>query len=328
MVGLAVGLLATEHRRALAAPWPWAGLGLALLVFLPNLAWQATHELATFEFASHLREEILATQGRVLFAAGQLLYFHPLTIPIWLGGLLARDRAIRPFAWLAISVFVVLLVIGGKPYYLGIVYPTLFAAGGVVLERWFATLRRLLLAYGGALATGGLSFGLLTLPILPIVTVDAVLGKMFGWAVPPIALTHDMHGMFGWEEHVATVARVSARLPREDRDRALVLTGTYSQAAALNVLGNGANLPPAVSGYMTYYLWGTPPERGDVLITYDVPRRLLERHYREVTIVDRIVAPLARPRDRELSVFLCRAPREPIASWWNEVKRNEHRRRL
>jgi hypothetical protein len=50
-----------------------------------------------------------------------------------------------------------------------------------------------------------------------------------------------------------------------------VLTGTYSQAAALNVLRKPA-VPRAVSGNMNYYLWGPDGDHGDVLIAYGVPR--------------------------------------------------------
>jgi 4-amino-4-deoxy-L-arabinose transferase-like glycosyltransferase len=39
------GWLLTTHngRRALTKPWPWAGLFLALLIFAPNIFWNATH---------------------------------------------------------------------------------------------------------------------------------------------------------------------------------------------------------------------------------------------------------------------------------------------
>jgi hypothetical protein len=37
-------------RRWLLTPWPWAGGVLALLIFLPNLLWQAAHQWETFQF--------------------------------------------------------------------------------------------------------------------------------------------------------------------------------------------------------------------------------------------------------------------------------------
>src|SRR5216684_4045972 len=42
-VGLLVAILVTPQRVALRTKWPWLGLALSLLIFLPNLLWQAQH---------------------------------------------------------------------------------------------------------------------------------------------------------------------------------------------------------------------------------------------------------------------------------------------
>src|SRR6202011_902134 len=42
-VAILIGLLATNQRKQLASRWPWLGFGLAIVVFVPNLAWQAGH---------------------------------------------------------------------------------------------------------------------------------------------------------------------------------------------------------------------------------------------------------------------------------------------
>lgn len=39
-----------DARRWLLTPWPWAGALLALILFLPNLLWQAAHQWETFTF--------------------------------------------------------------------------------------------------------------------------------------------------------------------------------------------------------------------------------------------------------------------------------------
>jgi 4-amino-4-deoxy-L-arabinose transferase-like glycosyltransferase len=41
-------LLVPGMRRWLATPWPWLGAATALVVFFPNLAWNASHEWITF----------------------------------------------------------------------------------------------------------------------------------------------------------------------------------------------------------------------------------------------------------------------------------------
>jgi hypothetical protein len=324
---LALGVIATPSRRALASRWPWFGGLVAFALFLPNLVWQAESSFATVEFMRTLRLEVLAGQGRGLFLAGQLLYFHPLAAPVWIAGLVwaftRAGRHVRPFALQFVVLLGFLFVVGGKPYYLASAYPVVLAAGGIALERWLAartTLRRALVS---SLAATGAAIGLVTLPVLPIRTVDAAVGALLGWAVPPLALTHDLHGMFGWEEHAATVDRVYRSLPPAERRRASVLTGNYSQAAALNFFRDEA-IPRAVSGNMTYYLWGPDGERGDPLIAYGLPLELLEKHYRKCAESDRIDAPLARPWDTDLPVFVCREPLGSMATLWPDVRRFGH----
>jgi hypothetical protein len=325
--GLAIGLLTTAHRRVLATPAPWIGLAIAILLFAPNLVWQAQNDFATFEFSSNLRRDILVEQGRALFALGQILYFHPLVVPVWIGGIVLAlteaGRAMRPFAVLFLVMFATLLVLGGKPYYLASAYPAVLAAGGIALERWLKERAVWWRSIVTAIATTGFAFAVLTLPLLPIRTVDAAMGALLGWIVPPMALTHDMHGMLGWDVHVDTVERVLASLPEDERARASILTGTYSQAAALNVLREHPT-PRAISGQMSYYHWGPEEGRGSVLIAYGLPREVLARYYGVVEERDRIVAPLARPWDTNLPVYVCREPRGDMATLWPALRRFDH----
>ena len=52
VIGLAAGILLTPARRYLRSPWLWAGAGVALLLFLPNLIWQAQHDFISLRFLS------------------------------------------------------------------------------------------------------------------------------------------------------------------------------------------------------------------------------------------------------------------------------------
>jgi len=49
-----------------------------------------------------------------------------------------------------------------------------------------------------------------------------------------------------------------------------------------------------------------------------------ERHYRVCTAIDRIDAPLARPWDTNLPVYLCRDPHGTIADLWPELRHYGH----
>jgi 4-amino-4-deoxy-L-arabinose transferase-like glycosyltransferase len=50
-LGALVWLLASPRARSfLKTPWPWAAALVALIIFLPNLWWQSTHQWMTFAF--------------------------------------------------------------------------------------------------------------------------------------------------------------------------------------------------------------------------------------------------------------------------------------
>jgi Dolichyl-phosphate-mannose-protein mannosyltransferase len=324
---LAVGIISTPDRKVFATRWPWLGVAVAVLFFIPNLAWQVQHDFATFEFMRSLRREILEQQGRGLYIAGQFLYFHPLVVPIGTAGLVfgfsKAGRETRPFAVLFLVMFVFLFVAGGKPYYLGCAYPAVLAAGGVALEKWLAKrakTRRVLVA---SLAVSGVAMGLVTLPALPLPTLDSAIESVLGWAVPPMALTHDLHGMYGWHDHAATIDGVVRGLPANERSQATVLVGSYSQASALNLLRTDPT-PRAVSGNMNHYFWGPDGDRGKVLVFYGLPRDLVARYYETCTETTRIHARLARPWDSNLPVFVCRGPLGVMTDWWPAVRRFGH----
>src|ERR1700676_2927457 len=43
-LGIAGGVLLSPARRYLRSPWMWAGVCLAVIIFLPNIVWQARHD--------------------------------------------------------------------------------------------------------------------------------------------------------------------------------------------------------------------------------------------------------------------------------------------
>jgi 4-amino-4-deoxy-L-arabinose transferase-like glycosyltransferase len=53
-LGLVAGVLLTSARRYLRSGWLWAGAALSIVIFLPNLIWQAQHHFISLEFLSHI----------------------------------------------------------------------------------------------------------------------------------------------------------------------------------------------------------------------------------------------------------------------------------
>ncbi|MGH7856300.1 MAG: glycosyltransferase family 39 protein, partial [Candidatus Binatia bacterium] len=214
-VGIAASVLLTPMRRHLLSPWPWAGGMLALFLFLPNLLWQVEHGWPTVEFLRGLNARVAPHVNPVIFAAGQLIYMNPVTVPVWIAGLLwlfgENGRRYRALGWIWIAAFTLLATAGGKVYYLAAAYPPLFAAGAVAFERRRtraesrATPRRrwLLPRPLNALLVGGLFVLPASLPILPIDATERYIGTLtFGLLEKAYEVTGDLHGQFGWRERV------------------------------------------------------------------------------------------------------------------------------
>lgn len=320
--GLCLGLLATSLREQLRKPWIWLGGAVALAIFAPNLVWQAGHGWPTVAFLWNMNRTVLSHVSRGLFLAGQLLYMHPFLVVVWGVGLVwllrQKQAGERTLGFVWVGALAVLLLTRGKPYYLAPAYPALFAAGGTALERWLGTRgRAVLVAWLAVGSTLSLSLGL---PLLPLWQIDRMTQTLFGWAVKPTDLTHDLHDEFGWPEQAEVVTRVVDMLSPEERRHAVILTSNYGEASAVAYFGH--DLPRVVSGHMTYYLWGHGPDSPSVVIAYGMPRRSLTPLFEHVEQRARIHSPLAMESD--LPVFVCSSPRRPWVSIWPTLRRYYH----
>ena len=263
--GLAVGLLATPARAELRRPWPWLGGLIALAIFLPNLIWQHHNGWATLEFIRAIGEDQLDAIPRAMFLVGQALYLHPLSMPIAALGVWFFFSRVgtryRLFGWMYVSILAMLFIAHAKPYYIAPVYPIVFAAGAVVLERLLERGRRRWLrpVVLGSQLIGGAALGIFSLPVLPLATTDRIIGEILGPALrSPADLTLEFHEEYGWPEQAATIAAVLRTLPEKDQARAAILTHNYAEAGAIEFFGPALGLPAVASGHMTYFLWGPP----------------------------------------------------------------------
>jgi 4-amino-4-deoxy-L-arabinose transferase-like glycosyltransferase len=281
VAGLVGGVLFTNARRYWASPWLWGGAALSLLIFAPNLIWQAQHNFISLEFLIniHARDvEIGRTGGYLIeqFIVAANLF----TVPFWGAGLYfyffkPAGARYRMLGWMYVIPFVLLLVTQGRSYYLAPAYPMLIAAGVIVWQQWVALLSatQARVARGltwGGLAAGGLIFGPVMLPVAPI---NSELWN----------LTSQVHDNFveeiGWPELAGTVADIYVALPPEERSRTAILTGNYGEAGAINLYGPAYGLPEAISGINSYWLrgYGNPPP--ETLIVVGFSRERAERFF-------------------------------------------------
>ena len=142
-LGIVVGLLLTEQRRAFANKWIWLGGLAAFLVFLPNFLWNVHYHWPFIELMRNIKAEgrdVVLPPLQYFFQ--QTLLVLPLTAPIWITGLIAlffsqRLKIYRVLGWSYLVCYTVFFVLHGKNYYLAPIYPMLLAAGAVTIENAF-----------------------------------------------------------------------------------------------------------------------------------------------------------------------------------------------
>lgn len=318
---LVVGLLLTPARKAFARPGIWAGGAIALLVASPNIVWMARHHFPMLELLANIR-----ASGRDVsldptgFLLQQLLFLLPLTAPIWIAGLwwLLFSREGRPYrclGWAFVVLQAALIVTGGRTYYAAPIYPLLFGAGGVALERLLSDRGRVVgLAkpiYAGAVAVAGIVFAPLFLPVLSeeayiryTRTLHFSQPKLENHEMGPLPqLYADMHG---WEGMARAVANIYDALPPEDRRVAAIIGNNYGESGAIDFFGPRLGLPKSIGVHQNYFFWGPRGASGKVLIVLgEGERAALEAKCGSVEVAAELHDPYAMPYENK-PIYLCR----------------------
>ncbi|MCZ6784775.1 MAG: glycosyltransferase family 39 protein [Proteobacteria bacterium] len=336
-LGLAVGLVASPARVWLGTRWPWLASAIVGAMFAPHLIWQVANDWPTLEFVRNNatgRESFDAAvvmQSPWAFVASQLLVMGPLAAPLWLAGLvhLLRSpelRAHRVLGWTFAVVFGCLALSGrGTIYYLVGVFPIVFAAGGVAVERFAVgrRARRLLAAVAIALVFQGV----LVLPFsLPVVDADRYLGiarsarELLGADPEAASLPPFYPWMLGAPELTEAVGQAAASLSESERRRAGVLATTFGEAGALDHFGPAAGLPPVIGTHNSFWLWGTRGLDGGVLIVVAAPDSPILEHFERVELVGRVGCPHCEPRLRDRGIYICRRSKRPLPELWLLLK--------
>jgi hypothetical protein len=298
LAGIGIGLLVS--RRDVLRTWgPWLAAGVALLIALPNIVWQAADGWPQFGMAAVLSEREGGTLGSLIqLVLLALLQAGPPLVAIWIFG--ARRLATVDFRWLLVVVVVAAVVFtlaGGKSYYTAPVLAALFAAGATTLKSR---------AWVPAIVLSGVVAVFLTLPILPP-SVQTNLR-----AIDPEPME-----TYGWPEFVNQVKQVAQTMPPGTP----ILTSNYGEAGALTILGG---LPDVYSGQNSYGDWGPPPGASHtVLVVGEFTADQLRQGWQKV----QTIAPITLPdgiKNEEIvnhaTIFRCDQPKGSWAQLWPRLR--------
>lgn len=326
-----VALLLSPERRELGRRWIWIGGAIAALLFLPNLIWQIRHGFPTLEDLENVkRSGKNVVLGPIEFIRQQILFLHPLLLPVWLAGLFSllfgRRRRARVLGWTYVVLLVLMIAGKAKNYYLAPIYPMLFAAGAVSFEDWLArqswTSGRLwpkvaILALVAAVAAPFVP------AILPFLPPDRLVAYQHRLHAEPSKsekahsgpLEQRLGDQFGWPELVADVAKIYQALPPDVRAKTGIFASNYGEAGALNLFGPALGLPPPICAHQNHYYWGPPTPEPENLIWLQWGRQGVEDHCRSVEQVGEHFHPWGMAEENR-PIYLCRGLKHTIAEYW------------
>lgn len=303
LVALLVGVLLVR-RDLLRDRWTWFGAAIAVVLWLPNLAWQAGHGWPVFEMSRSLHGNGVRDANTFLFLPMQLVLLGPFVTPVWIAGLLwllrdpaGRDHRALAVAWILLAFGFV--VTAGKPYYLAGLYPALIAAGTVWLERRWSP--KALRAASAVIAVAGVVALPLALPVLP----PGAGGRGVIAAVNP-----ELRETYGWDGFVRTVDAVPG---------AMVFALNYGEAGALQ---RDAPSRPVYSGHNNYWLWGPPPDTAaSVVVVGHFSPSYLSEHFTGCQQRATIDNPAHIPnQERGAGVWSCTGPRHAWHDEWPSLR--------
>jgi hypothetical protein len=322
VAGIAGGLLLTRARRFFASGWLWAGAGLALLIFLPNLIWQVRHGFVSLHFLQHIHVRDVG-EGRAngFFRDQFIICANLFAAPLWIAGLicLLRDQRYRMLAWMYLIPLALFVIGKGRGYYLAGGYPMLIAMGATAGERWVSALPRLWprvvkVAFFTLLVANGLV-------LIAIIVPMASSGPLKDFA---LKINGDLREEIGWDELVRTIAGIRDSLLPEQRENVGVIVGNYGEQGAIEMLGPAYHLPAPISGTNSAWYRSYPVAPPSTLIVVGWSRRGADKTFTGCRLAGHNGNSLGiRNEESEYhpDIFVCGGPRLPWPEFWKEFQR-------
>lgn len=331
--GFLAALLASRHRRDLLTPWPWLGAAICLLMLTPYLLWQSANHWPTLEYWNNYGAARVYQASLAQYLVNILVYMNPFLLPVWLLGLYRLFRRLEgvDYSFLGILFGVTLalmFVLHASARMLAELFVPLLAAGAVMVEELLDGLRREKWLKSAA-AAYLLAVGIYIIPVsLPVLTPQQLKTYTQNFMPSPLVVKEFngmsfstspvLAGRLGWDELTQSVAAVYASLSARDRAVAGIYADSYMPAGAIDQLGTQYGLPQAVSGHLTYYLWG-PRYSWQVMII------ITNKTNNMAVFFETCELGAVRPRrddtlGGDLYIYVCRDPKVPADKLWLSMK--------
>jgi hypothetical protein len=321
IAGILAGVVLSGARRYLVSKWFWAGIAVALLIFLPNFVWLVRNDFISYHFLQHIHMRDVGEGRAKGFLVGQfLLNANLFTAPMWIAGLIFffRDRRFRMLAWMYLVPLAMFFFSKGRFYYVSAAYPMLLAMGAVSGERWVLRMRRpwrrtVEIAFFTGVAAVGAYVCALIIPFAPSGPLRDFTLKRNG----------DLREEIGWDELVRTVATIRDSLPADQQASVGVIVANYGEQGAIEMLGPAYHLPVPISMTNSAWLRGYPQPPPNTLIVLGFREEQANHAFTGCRLAGHNGNSLGIQNEESeyhSMIFLCGPPRKGWPQFWKDYQ--------
>jgi dolichyl-phosphate-mannose-protein mannosyltransferase len=321
--GIVAAVILTDARHFLKSKWLWFGAAFSLLIFTPNLIWQAHHHFVSLDFLRTIHARDIRIGFTDYFFLRQLSATL-LALPLWIAGFYfcmfsQPGRKYRALGWMFLVPLAIFMIVKARGYYFAPAYPMLYAAGSVWGQDWIASLRTQSARVVRAAAWTALAIDIAVVSViaLPLAPINS------RWGRTAVKINGNFRDAIGWPELVRTLAQIRNSLPEAERERTGVLAANYGEAGAINLLGPQHGLPPVISGGNSFWAhgYGDPPPETVIVVGFTRP--FVEKNFASCQLVAKIWNEFGveneETRDHP-DIFVCRGLKQSWPNFWKNFQ--------
>lgn len=318
ITGLAAGLALTPQRVIFREKMFWLACAFCLLLFLPNIIWQITHQWPVINHMKALNNTQLVNISYSGFLLDQLKFggIGVLTLAsFWALGFYEPYKPYRFIGWTFLTVITLFTLSRAKSYYALGLYPVLFSLGSVYLETVLKKWKTIVIP--ALVALNVVFFFLIARYIMPFESPEQILENRRPYQKLGLlrwedgrdhSLPQDFADMRGWHEMAVKALKAWQMIPVDEQKNTLIFCDNYGQAGALNYY-NRKKMPEAYSFNTDYIYWLPRLKRIDnVLLIGDQPGQDILNMFREVRIVGTVSDEFAREKGTKIFLLLGAKP--------------------
>jgi hypothetical protein len=332
-VGLIIGISFSKSRKFLWNKWFFYGMLTAFLLLLPNIIWQLKNGMPSLEFYRNAMINKNISTSPIGIIVGQILFIGPFAFLLGIFGLvyllINKDFVkYRLFGFSYLILFILLLISqSSRPDRIAAIYPILFAAGGIAIEKYsqkikFRIPERVVLFL---LIIGGIITAPIAVPFLEPETEAAYLSSI-GFKMNIESgkrnemLPQWIADRLGWKEFAKDVSSVYLSLPPEERRNSVIVSTNYGEAGALELYSKKYPLPLVYATHNSFHLWGPPSDTVKTCIAVFVDRMDLEKRFESVIEAKIFKCEYCSRPQQRIPIYIARGPKFSLEKEWKSFK--------